>query len=154
MDFLIKFMAENMMSNTLTKNIADAIKSLWEEYKLPNLKLGASILSADFGNLGVITIRRILSFKEQTELKYESGNYDYISIRSDNTREILWTDYSEEQPYNRQGGLYGDGAAFEHFDSCINHQGYREFNMNKNYMKEAGQSGTKGKLISKKRLTK
>lgn len=134
MDFLVNFMKEQMSIGGISKNVSDEVEALWNEYKLPQLENDCSIISADFGNLGSLVIRRIASFDKAEPFKYEGGSYDYVSVKSDLTTRILWTDYSNTEPYNRQGGLYCDGATFEHLGSpVIENDNYREFIANAEY---------------------
>jgi len=134
MEFLANFIRENKSIGGISIEISDKVKELWNEYKLPKLQNKCSIINADFGNLGSIVIRDIASFETETTFKYESGSYDYISIKSDCTTKILWTDYSDVEPYNRNGGLYCDGASFEHLGSpIIEKKEYREFYSKRTY---------------------
>ena len=67
-------------------------------------------------------------------LKYESGNYDYVSIVANKTTRILWTDFSDIEPYNRQSGLYCDGASFSMLGEPVKEKEYyREFISIKEY---------------------
>lgn len=133
--FLANFIKEHLIAGTLSKETADKIKQLWNKFKLPNIGLGCSVISADFATLGSLVIRTIDSLNEGTDiiLTYKSGIYDYISIISNSTRRILWTDYKNIEPYNRNSGLYCDGASFESLGTPINHSTYREFDSSDNY---------------------
>lgn len=126
MNELLKFMEEQAKAGGLDKEISNRVKSLWNEYKEINIKEDCSILCADFGALGSIIIRDIISC-EPEKLKYESGEYDYISIEC-NTKRLLWTDYSDVEPYNRQSGLYCGGMSFDMLGPPIFQcEEYREF---------------------------
>lgn len=134
MGSLTNFIEENKKSGGSTSKISKQVKQLWNEYKLPSLQKDCSIICAEFGNLGSLVIRRVKSFDDNKAFKYESGNYDYISIISDQEERILWTDYKEIQPYNRSGGLYCSGASFEHLGKpVVEKKEYREFNSKHNY---------------------
>lgn len=126
--FLQNFISENTSAGGLTLEISDEIEKLWNEYKLATIENDCAIISADFGRLGSLVIRYIASIDEDKELKYKSGSYDYISVKTEQTKRILWTDYKNIEPYNRQGGLYCDGASFEYFGKpVVEKPEYREF---------------------------
>lgn len=129
MFFLSNFVNENKKSGGLSKDISDKIEQLWNKYKLTTIDTNCAIITADFGFLGSLVIRTVKSVEESANftLKYQSGSYDYVTILSDNTRKLLWTDFSSEEPYNRQGGLYCDGATFEFLGKPVNKGNYREF---------------------------
>ncbi|GAB2539722.1 hypothetical protein [Rufibacter soli] len=128
MDSLLNFIQENRIAGGLTTETAIKIEQLWNKYKLPKLEQGCSIISADFGVLGSLSIRRLTGFDEAVEFKYESGNYDYVSVKANQTTIFLWTDYKDIEPYNRNGGLYGDGSSFDFLGKpVIEKDDYREF---------------------------
>lgn len=127
------FMLQNKLAGGLPVEISDHVKALWNEYKQPKLADNCAIISADFGSLGSLVIRYIATCGEDT-LKYEPGSYDYISIRSRGTKRILWTDYANEEPYNRHGGLYCDGASFDTLGEPVKKtDDYREFQNEQEY---------------------
>lgn len=133
--FLANFIEENTKSGGLSKDISNQIEILWNEYKLPVVINDCSIICADFGNLGSLVIRHVKSVEEEKELKYESGSYDYIHIQSDSTRRILWTDYKDTEPYNRNSGLYCDGASFKMLGEPVKTlPEYREFDVTHSYL--------------------
>lgn len=127
--FLANFVKEHKAGGKMTKETADQIEALWNKYKLPTVDGTCAIITADFGNLGSIVIREVKSVERPIEqLEYKSGNYDYISIVADKTARILWTDYKNIEPYNRQSGLYCDGASFGSLGSpVVEKEEYREF---------------------------
>lgn len=127
MNFLINFMTEHMSMGGISKNISDEVETLWNEYKLPQLEDNCSIINADFGNLGSLVIRKITSYENPQLFSYKSGNYDYVSVLADKIECILWTDYKNIEPYNRQGGLYCDGASFKNLEIVNLTHNYREF---------------------------
>lgn len=132
--FLYDFVQENKKAGKLTKETSDQIEALWNKYKLPIVESGTSIIEADFGVLGSLVIRDVESTEFDRPLKYESGSYDYVSIVAPTTRRILWTDYSETEPYNRQGGLYCSGSSFESLGyPVVKKPDYREFNATDKY---------------------
>ena len=129
---LLGFISENTMAGGMQQEVAEKIEALWNEYKENSLKKNCSIITGDFGKLGSVVIRKISTF-EPMNFKYESGSYDYVSIKCDTTR-ILWTDYQDIEPYNRSGDLYCDGASFEMLGKPIKEvEDYREFNATSNY---------------------
>lgn len=138
-DFLLNFMLENINSGGISKEISDEVKLLWNEYKKDYMNKNDSIITCDFGNLGSLVIRDVsvpdVKFISQNKLKYQSGSYDFVSIRSDKTKRILWTDYQDIEPYNRQSGLYCDGASFDMLGEPVYQcSDYREFNVTDNYL--------------------
>ncbi len=127
------FMTQNKKSGQLIKETSDEIQSLWNKYKLSNVAPGTSIIEADFGTLGSLVIRDVESLQFEDDnypLQYKSGSYDYVSIVSSSTRKILWTDYEDTEPFNRQGGLYCSGASFDQLGLPIKEETfYREFDV-------------------------
>jgi len=122
------FIRENKKSGGLSIEISNQVEKLWNEYKLEKTEENCSIISADFGRLGSLNIKEIASFEEEKVFKYESGSYDYISTKTKSTTNILWTDYQEIEPYNRQSGLYANGSSFESLGKPIlEKEDYREF---------------------------
>jgi hypothetical protein len=131
--FLADFINENMKSGKLTSETNEQVESLWNQYKLSEVKEGRTIINADFGVLGSLVLRKIINADKEYKLEYKSGSYDYISVKC-STRRILWTDYSKTEPYNRQGGLYCDGASFEGLGSPVKETPeYREFDATDKY---------------------
>ncbi len=131
---LLDFISENTKVGGLPKDISDKVEVLWNRYKLDNLEDGCSIISADFGRLGSLNIKEIESFETPIKFKYESGSYDFISVVSKSDHDILWTDYQNIEPYNRQSGLYANGSSFESLGSpVLEKEEYREFNSKHNF---------------------
>lgn len=127
LEFMQAFFADSIASGGISNETNKAIEQLWKDYQLPELQENSSVITADVGFLGSLTIREIESFQPQS-LKYESGNYDYVSIVVNKTTTILWTDYSNIEPYNRQGGLYADGSSFAMLgEPIVEKEDYREF---------------------------
>lgn len=140
MDFIENFLNDNFKSGSISEELRNKILNLYDEYKLPFLTKNTNILCAEFGydNFGSIVIRHVkeLDLIDENEnenqtlfkLKYLPGDYDYISIISDKLTKILWTDYSEIEPFNRQGCFYCDGASFESLgEPILKTEKYREF---------------------------
>lgn len=127
--FLANFVKEHKAGGKMTKETAVQIEELWNKYKLSTVDNTCAIINADFGYLGSIVIREVKSVERPIEkLKYEPGSYDYISIVADKTTRTLWTDYQNIEPYNRQSGLYCDGASFSSLGKpVVEKEGYREF---------------------------
>ena len=125
---LLNFMRENKKSGGLSIEISNEVEKLWNEYKLEKTSENCSIISADFGRLGSLNIKEIAEFEKETVFKYESGSYDFISTKTKSTTNILWTDYQNIEPYNRQSGLYANGSSFESLGKPIlEKEDYREF---------------------------
>lgn len=126
--FLHDFVTEHKKAGKLSAETSAEVEKLWNEYKQPTVENDCAIISADFGVLGSLVIRYISFTADHNQLKYEGGSYDYISVKTDQTKRILWTDYKNEEPYNRQSGLYCDGASFEMLGSpVVEKEDYREF---------------------------
>jgi hypothetical protein len=130
---LLDFISENKKVGGLSKDISDKVESLWNKYKLDTLQDGCSIITAEFGKLGSLEIKEVESFEKPITFKYESGS-DFISITSKSSQNILWTDYRNIEPYNRQGGLYSNGCSFKMLGSpVLEKEDYREFNCKHDY---------------------
>jgi hypothetical protein len=129
---LLNFMTEQENAGGLDESKSNLIKDLWNKYKENEISENCTIIEADFGRLGSMIIRKLKSF-EPTNFKYEGGGYDYVSVKCD-TRRILWTDYSETEPYNRQSGLYCGGMSFDMLGNpLIETETYREFQCKDSY---------------------
>lgn len=128
-NFMLNFLLENEASGGLSKEVVDKIKILWKKHKLEFVTDKCAIITADLGNLGSIVTRYVESVENsEIKLKYKTGSYDFISIKSNKTKRILWTDYKNIEPYNRQGGLYCDGASFDFLGNPVKEtKEYREF---------------------------
>lgn len=114
----------------LSKEVSDKVEALFNHYKLNEVKGGNSIITAEFDKYGSLCISHIASVESEQPvlLKYESGSYDYISCKIAQDEKILWTDFKDIEPYNRQGGLYANGASFASFGAPISvTKEYREF---------------------------
>jgi hypothetical protein len=126
--FLQNFISEHIKAGKLTIETSNEVEKLWNEYKQPNVDNDCAIISGDFGLLGSLVIRYITFTDDRKKLKYESGSYDFISVKTDQTKRILWTDYKDIEPYNRQSGLYCDGVSFEYLGKpVVEKPDYREF---------------------------
>lgn len=131
---IIKFMNEFSKEGGLSKEIADKIEALWNKYKQSRVNKNCALIDAQFGKLGSLQIYQVKSSEFNEDLKYQYGSYDYVSIEAESKQSILWTDWSTEQPYNRQGGLYCGGASFEYLGKPViedTDKGYREFIWNR-----------------------
>lgn len=133
--FMFNFFSDMKSASGIEAELNSEIQSLWNKYKLPELTDNCTIITADFGKLGTIVTRKVVGFDEDVKFKYKSGGYDYISIKANPTKIILWTDYSPVEPFNRQGGLYGDGSSFESLGEPVKEcEDYREFQATYNYV--------------------
>lgn len=127
--FLFDFIKENSVSGQMTQEMADKIEALWDKYKLSTVDENCTIISADFGVLGCLEIRNIKESRDNNPLRYKSGDYDFVSVVC-TTRKILWTDYKDIEPYNRQSGLYGGGSSFASLGKPIKEtKDYREYDV-------------------------
>lgn len=135
-NFMVNFLFDQIKTGEIDQNFADAVKELWDKYKLPNVDSNCAIITAEFGKLGSLVVRNVKSIDEPiSSLKYERGSYDYVSIISDVKRTILWTDYDSIEPYNRQGGLYADGSSFSSLGlPVLEKEEYREFDSTHEYI--------------------
>jgi len=107
------FITEKMNSGGLTVAISGQVAALCDEYRLMKSSDHCSIITGEFGRLGSLNIKELSADCQELVFKYESGSYDYVSTRTNSSTNILWTDYQDIEPYNRQGGLYADGASFK-----------------------------------------
>jgi hypothetical protein len=129
------FISEQTKAGGLNETINEIVKALWNEYKEFDIKTDCTIITADFGRLGSLVFRTVDEYEDNKPLIYKEGSYDYISIISKCTKRILWTDYNDTEPYNRQSGLYCDGASFESLGHPVKQtKEYREFNSTINYI--------------------
>jgi hypothetical protein len=125
---LFSFMQENKKSGGLSIEISNQVEQLWNEYKLEKSEKNCSIICADFGRLGSLNIKEIIEFEKETVFKYIGGSYDYISTKTKSNTDILWTDYKDIEPYNRQSGLYANGSSFKSLGNpVLEKEDYREF---------------------------
>jgi hypothetical protein len=124
---ILSFVNGNLASGGLTQEEADKIKELVSEYHVKELKVDHALISADVGRLGFIHTRWYKDFVPK-ELKATEGNYDYVDILLKKEAIILWTDYQDIEPYNRQSNLYADGYSFNTLGKPVaEHEMYREF---------------------------
>lgn len=130
---LLGFMQENHNQGHLILQQVNEIEKLVEKYRLPRLVKDTTVITAELGSIiGNIVIREILSCEEK-DLSYSSGNYDYVDTATKSNQIILWTDYSNEQPYNRHGCSYV-GYSFETLgEPVVKAKKYREFNKKFDY---------------------
>lgn len=131
-DFLSNFIVQNSIAGGISLELSEKVKSLWDEFKENEILNDCAVIEGEFGMLGSLIIRNVIEAEPQ-KLKYESGSYDFCSIKCI-TQRILWTDYSETEPYNRHCGLYCDGVSFEQLGKpVIESNEYREFNQTNDY---------------------
>lgn len=130
---LINFVKDHNYFGRLSPQQAEQIKQLVEKYRLPRLVKDTAVITAEIaGIVGHLEIREILSCEEK-DLSYSPGNYEYVDTTTQSTQVILWTDYVNEQPYNRQGCVYV-GHSFESLgDAVVSKKHYREFNKKSDY---------------------
>lgn len=125
---LLNFIEEQQIVGGLTQEKRISLEDIFLKYKLDTIQKGCSVVDCELGILGSITIDKVGSVEEPQKLGYKKGGYDYVSILSDSTRTILWTDHSDTEPYNRQGGLYGGGVSFDMLgEPLVDTPEYREF---------------------------
>jgi hypothetical protein len=86
--------------------LAYTIEALVGEYRKAKVEVGDVIISVETGKMfGNIEIRNVSILEEERVMCYEKGSYVYMSIESD-VKRILWTDFEETEPFNRQGAFY------------------------------------------------
>jgi len=127
---MLNFFQEQKATGKLSLETSNEIEKLWNEYKLPALKKGCCTLNFEGGMLGFISVRNIIDVdpEDLMPLKYESGSYDYVSVTCNYNQLILWTDYKDIEPYNRQSVLYAEGFSFESLGAPVKQEkNYREF---------------------------
>lgn len=112
---------------SLSAEIAAEIEKVFHEYKKTEVEVGDVIVCVEAGNFGSICIRTVDELREPTTLKYlPRGDYEYISIVTKCETQILWTDFSKEQPYNRQSPFYVP-CSWDSLDLMKETPYYREF---------------------------
>ncbi len=135
-DFMFSFfndMQAQSESNSFINKVEE-IETLVNKYKLQNVSPDQKISAVSFemGKLGSFIINRG-KLEESITLKYKEGEYDYISLLQESSTAYLFTDYSNEQPYNRQGGLYCNGWSWANLELVEETEEYRYFTGNSNY---------------------
>lgn len=126
--FMSRFILDNNSSAGITPEKYEEIKKVVDKYKVDHISDGTSIIDGDFGILGSIVVRQLqeVNLDEPVMIKFEEGMF--VSITTSQVRKVLWTDYKNIEPYNRQGGLYADGASFESLgDPIIEKDDYRVY---------------------------
>lgn len=130
-----RFLIDHSISKGISKELSYKIEQLVFRNRVDSLvensKVPHTIITADFGNLGSICIRTLIE-NEKIDLTYKSGSYDHVSVFC-NTKNILWTDESKTEPYNRQGGLYANGSSWGTLELVKEEENYREFHTKKEY---------------------
>lgn len=113
----------------LTPEIAAEIEKLFHEYKKNEVEVGDYIITLEAGNFGNMCIRSVDELRKPTTLKYlERGDYEYVSILTNKEETILWTDFSETQPFNRQAPFYV-GHDWSRLNLIKTTPTYREFDV-------------------------
>lgn len=131
---IISFFNDLGKASGISEEQAQSIKELVDNYKLPQLIEGASIITADFGFLGSVQVQEYSLF-DPCEFKYKENNHDYISIKTKTHRHIVWIDYDTTEPYNRNGSLYCNGASWKSLGNAIKETpDYREFDIKSDYI--------------------
>ena len=134
--FIAGFIKDNFGNAGMSLEKANTLKSLVDKYKVDALDIETanqySVISVSFGKLGSLVTRRIQSIENPIELSYEEGSSDFLCIKC-KTDKILWTDFEETEPYNRQSGLYCDGASWNGLELVKTHSEYREFESTEKY---------------------
>lgn len=128
LETLVQFFADKNASNNnfLTLEKITYIHYLWNKYKKEEVETNDTIICLEMGKFGNIEIRHITELERPVALKYKEGYYDYVSIRSNYDRTILFTDYSVTQPYNRQSPFYV-GYSFESMQLAKDSGEWRRF---------------------------
>lgn len=102
-----QFMADLSSNTGISQQIADQIRNLVDSYKKSNVETGDVIITVETGSLfGHITSRWVSEIKKPVILEYQEGRYDYITITLQKEEIVLWTDFSDNEPFNRRGCLY------------------------------------------------
>ncbi len=121
-------------------DLSECIGILFYEYKLHTIKDNSSIITASLGvgYLGNVQITKVTSFKKEITFEYKHDNYIYISV-SGTQKTILWTDYVDEQPFDRQSYTIYVPIPFSYFgNAVVEKPDYREFIYDDTEEKERG----------------
>lgn len=129
---MINMIKDFKANGGLDKSTSEKCKELVDKYKLSAIKSETCFITAEIGQYGSISIKHAAEV-EDVELKYEEGSYDYVSCSVKKKEIILWTDYSDTEPYNRHGGLYADGSSFGMLGTpTVKTKEYREYHYKSN----------------------
>lgn len=103
-----QFANDHRITSSITQEKADEIKSLFDKYKKSSIQKDDVIVCVETGyNFGHIKVNYISdNSKPDENLKYEEGSYDYVNVSTSKESTTLFTDFSDTEPFNRQGGLY------------------------------------------------
>ena len=123
-----QFIADNSIANNgIDPQLSEQIRSLADSYKKNTIESGDVIICVETGfQYGNITSRLIHEIHNPKPLKYDPNNYDNLSIVSNGKRIILWTDFSDTEPYNRQSHFYVPHS-FSDMLLTKTEKNYREF---------------------------
>jgi hypothetical protein len=123
-----QLLQDSKLTGGLSLEAISKIQDLWNNLKTQPSAKECSIISAEFGKFGHIEIFDVSRFEQgDYQLKYLSRNYDYVAISSKKETCILWTDYQDIQPYNRQSCFYV-GRSFQTLgEPKVKKEDYREF---------------------------
>ncbi len=113
-------------SGVLTQETADKIKLLWDKYKKTTVSVGDVIITAEAGKFGNVNIYNVDVLHSPVELKYEKGSYQYVTLETGCEKTILWTDFSNTEPFNRQSPFYV-GFGFRSLTLVKTEPEYREY---------------------------
>lgn len=95
-------------NKSITPEKALAIITLVDKYKKTSIEKTDVIISVEtsfnFGNIKIISVSE--NHKPEEFLSYKEGSSDYVRVTTLREKTILFTDFSDTQPFNRQGGLY------------------------------------------------
>lgn len=87
-------------------NIQYLLKELFINNHKNMIEKGNVLVILDGGFYGSINIKTVDDIKEPVLLSAKSGNYDFITIRTNYDHYIAWTDFSTIEPFNRQSPFY------------------------------------------------
>lgn len=128
LETLLQFFEDKAKSqnNFLTEGMIRATFELWNKHKKEVVETGDTIICVDLGKFGNIEIRRVDVLERPATLQYREGYYDYVSIRTNFDKTILFTDYSTTEPYNRQSPFYV-GYSFSNLELVKDTGEWRQF---------------------------
>lgn len=125
---IAQLLQDSKLTGGLSLEAIAKIQDLWNSLKIQPSASECSIITAEFGKFGHVEIFDVSRFDQgDYTLRYSSVGYDYVGICSKKETCILWTDYQDIQPYNRQSCFYV-GRSFQTLgEPKVKKEDYREF---------------------------
>lgn len=122
---IMQFISDHKINDKISEELSKEIEQLFLKHKKDTVDVGDVLIIVETGlNFGNIEIKNVFEIIEPRTFSYKSGYYDYVSVFCD-LHIILWTDYDDTEPYNRQGSFY-IGHSFDGLNVERTENNYRE----------------------------